>query len=199
MIKNVKINGAIFQLDMRYNLIMEIVSPEYKQEAEDMDFLYGRADEMLKRRLAILVKEGCGDDVAMSFFVMMLMQNYGERIKALEFIESVYRRDTTNILARCAYATALFFNEKVKDIPAVFEHIFDIDKTTTQRAMPLITFVQYVKLACEYYWIVGDFKNTKKYLDMLTAAAPEHDITQRLERNFIHECQQHIDALKNVH
>ena len=179
-LKKIQINGATFCLDHRYQLVMDLVLPRFEQASLIIDQLFGRDDKAAQLLIDAVLEDGCEDDVAMTYFLTMALQSYGELERAGVIIARMYHNNPSDLLAKCAYANNFMFHNALDEIPAVFNNTFDFEKVCTERELPLITFVQFMSIACTYYFVKNDSHNCIKYLSYLLEAAPEHPETKRV-------------------
>jgi hypothetical protein len=179
-LKKITINKVAFFIDYRYELVMSLISPEFEKQSllidqlfeQDMDTALKYADEVLKK--------GCSHDVAMIYFLSMLLQNCGNFKKAGTILTQLHKNHPTDLLAKCAYANHLMFHGRFDELPALFADTFDLAKLTTERELPLVTFAQCMSIACQYHMFKRDIPNFKKFLSYLMKGAPEHSETRRL-------------------
>jgi len=179
-IKKIKINGTTFSLDCRYQLVLDLISDQFEKQSCSIDQLFGRDDKSTKILIDAVLEEGCDKDIAMTYFIAMALENYGEIERAGRAVAKMYERNSSDLLAKCAYVNHLMFANEVNKIPAVFNNTFDLDKICIEREMPLIIFVKFMSLVCDYYIIKNDPRNFLKYFSYLKEVAPEHGDTQRL-------------------
>ncbi len=125
----------------------------------------------------------------MVYFLTMALQNYGEFNKAEKILAQLYADNPSSLLARCAYANSLIFKIKQAEIPAIFGGGFDLPQICSERQLPLITFLHFVEIACQYYLMINDGPNFVKHFDCMMTAAPDHAIVQRMITNIkeLHE------------
>lgn len=91
----------------------------------------------------------------------------------------MYKDHSGDLLARCAYANLLFFRHKVDEIPAVFNGTFDLTSLTKERCLPLVTFLDFARLAADYYFIKVDDR-FMDFADMMMEADLRHDKTRQI-------------------
>ncbi len=181
-LKKIEMYGEEIFVDCRYSFVCELISEDYQEQAELLDDIFDRAPKELLFNYIdrLLQDEDIFDDVAMIFFLGMLLQNHGELIKASNIITRMYKRKSSDLLAKCAFAHQLFFYGKIDEVPAIFNNDFNFTQVTIQRTFPLPTIVHCLSIACDYYLIKKDVASFNKVLSYLFEVAPEHDATQRL-------------------
>lgn len=178
-VTKIQINDTTFSLDLRYDFVMDLVSSEFETESLILDQLFGRDNEAAKALVKAILQYGCEHDIAMSYFIAMMLQNYGELEKAGKILTRIYRKNPSDLLAQCAYANHLIFHESFDKIPAVFNNTFDLEKICTERELPLVTFAHFMGIVCTYYMAKNDPRNFSKYFAYMVEGAPEHGETQR--------------------
>ncbi len=184
-LKKIEINKVTFFLDHRYQLVMDLISPEFEKKALIIDQLFGRDDRSAKILVDAVLQDGCANDVAMTYFIAMILQNYGEIERAGKIITRMYQVYPSDLLVRCAYANHLIFRDAFDEIPAVFNHTFDLEKVCDERELPLITFIHFISVARNYYMFKNDVPHVVKYFSYLFEAAPEHAETQDFLRELM--------------
>lgn len=181
----IQINNVTFSLDPQYDFVTQLIPSKFDQQVSIINQMFFVDKKATKLLIDAALKDDCANNVAMVYFLSMALQSYGELEKAKKIITQIYQDHPSNLLARCAYANHLIFNDKIDEIPAVFNHTFDLEKNCTERELPLIIFVQFMEIACIYSIAKNEPRNFMKYFSYLMEAAPEHDTTQGLLKNLM--------------
>ena len=184
-LKKIEINGVAFILDHRYQQVKDLISSKFKTQADQIEKLIGKDDKAAKTSIDKLLKSGCEDDIAMTYFLATQLQNYGKFERAEKVFTKMYQDNTLDLLAKCAYANHLIFKEEFDKIPDIFNNTFDLDKVCSERELPLITFVQFMSIARTYYFAKNDEANCLKYVYYLIEAAPRHEETRAFGADII--------------
>lgn len=180
-LKEIKINKVTFIIDYQYQMIVDLISSKFEKETMVIEQMFIQDVKITKIIIDNSISQGCIEDVAFTYFLSMALQNLGELKKAEKLIMKLYHKYPQDILARCAYANHLmFFSNKVDKVPSVFNNRFDIKEISVERELPLITFIHFMAVSCNYYLIKNDMPHFMKYLSYLTEVAPEHEETQML-------------------
>ncbi len=178
-LKKITINNHTFVLDEKYQLIMDLISPKFEGKSLIIDQLFGRENEIAQAAIDSIIKDGCLDDPAMTYFITMALQNYRKHNQAARILKQLYLLHPTDLVARCAYANYLLMSNRIDEIPTVFGNSFDLSKLWSAKVLPFVLFVDFMAIVCNYYLLKKDIPNFLNYLSYLTEAAPEHYETQK--------------------
>lgn len=191
----IQINGETFFIDHTHEFVCDLVSEKFKKPAALIDEFFFQDPKAAQKLIDAAVMDGCADDVAMTYFLSMALQNYGQIARAGLLVTQMYNKHSSNLLAKCAYANHLMFHTKIDEMPAVFNNDFDLTKITTERTLPLPVFVQFMSFACDYYYINNDLNNLHNKLVHLLDGAPKHEATQRFLEMSKHLVEARIDEI----
>lgn len=180
-LKAISINNVEFTLDHRYQLIVDLVSPELDHKREAIERIFVQTNSKLTKMLIDqAVREGYIHDIAFTYFLIMAYQNLSELKKADKLISELYRTYPENLLVKIAYAGQLYYFLKQPDkILQIFDNTFDLEKITVERTIPLIVFMHYMSLICNYYLYKNNRTEFMKYLSYMIKADPTHPETTR--------------------
>jgi|GEM_PF-3452256 len=177
----IQINNTTFLLDHKYEMVGDLISEKFHHTAKALGHTFLNNAAVTKLKITKILDDGC-DDLAMIYYMAMAFYCYREFKTAGKIITKMYKDHPTELLAQCAYANHLLLNNKIDAIPAIFNNTFDLTKIYTKQEIPLILFVEFMAIACDYYYKKNDIANFKKYLSYLEEGAPDHEETlQRLD------------------
>lgn len=170
------LDGNEFVIDMRFEYLVDLI--ENKKFAKEVSSI--EADFILDFKSCIKkvlkrIELGVDEDIPYAFFLSMTLmssciisKNYNHKLKAKKFISKVYSENKNNFIAKVAYADSFALDRDPKKVAQVFDFNFDLKNMYENNSpIPLCIAIYYLRLAQDYYQIIGDMKSAKKYHEYL--------------------------------
>jgi tetratricopeptide (TPR) repeat protein len=106
----------------------------------------------------------------------------GEKTKAMQIMKRNYNENPTYLFARLNYTDYLVESGELEKVADVYNNNFDLKKLYPDRDVFHITEVtSFFGVIGYYYVMIGEYKEARKCLRVLSAISPHHGYTVRLK------------------